>query len=516
MLSESRSLEQEAVGEAGTETTIQPLERVHDRIIRGIASGRPRMVFDAFWREGELALMFGAPGTGKSLLAVRIANSLATGGDFPWFQMETEAANTLYVDLSMSDRQFAARHQYTGQAGEEKAWKTSRRLFCGRPDNDSDLLEWLEARIEAGKLKYVVIDDLSALMTTCDGTRETMAIMRALRRIRDRFDVSILVVMQSGEPRDCSDADEKDLGRQRSLCRQADSVFCIGREHSKRDRIYLMQTRSRSSAISWTRKNGVFGTIYATGRSVDISFDERMSDEEAELILAIHRMHESGMTYRKIADELGISKSRASRLKTRWFHALEYRYEKRMAQSEEPAEDEGENDANEGSDVDEYQDGDVAPGPIDDGRLLDSSAVLPEREFVRGELHGPRACPFLYDGSDEADRWREFLFVKYPGKSDREIVEGYAVGDDWCRPPGAVPPRDPEDPFAETEIEVDVRGNRKYVEERHFDGKPSVYYQYRPNGKLYRFAGERMELANPNLFGRFADVGRDRVPKGGP
>ena len=119
MLSESVDSGTMTAEGTGTDVAIQPLQRVYDRIIRGITSGRQQMVFDEFWREGELAFMFGAPGTGKSLLAVRIANALASGGDLPWFQMDTEAANTLYVDLSMSDRQFAARYIYLGHDGDE-------------------------------------------------------------------------------------------------------------------------------------------------------------------------------------------------------------------------------------------------------------------------------------------------------------------------------------------------------------------------------------------------------------
>ena len=36
----------------------------------------PEPLFDEFWREGELALLFGASGSGKSILAVQIADAL--------------------------------------------------------------------------------------------------------------------------------------------------------------------------------------------------------------------------------------------------------------------------------------------------------------------------------------------------------------------------------------------------------------------------------------------------------
>ena len=39
----------------------------------------PRLLFGEFWIEGELAVMFGDTGAGKSLLAVQIAESIARG-----------------------------------------------------------------------------------------------------------------------------------------------------------------------------------------------------------------------------------------------------------------------------------------------------------------------------------------------------------------------------------------------------------------------------------------------------
>ena len=85
-------------------------------------AGQPQMLFDTFWREGELALLFGEAGAGKSLLAMQLARTLAVGGDIPWFVMEAAAGKTLYVDLSMSDRQFASRNSYRDRNGKERVW----------------------------------------------------------------------------------------------------------------------------------------------------------------------------------------------------------------------------------------------------------------------------------------------------------------------------------------------------------------------------------------------------------
>src|SRR6476469_7132343 len=53
-------------------------------------------VFDAFWREGELALMFGPSGVGKSLLAVQVADALASGRGIDGFEMPAARHNVLY------------------------------------------------------------------------------------------------------------------------------------------------------------------------------------------------------------------------------------------------------------------------------------------------------------------------------------------------------------------------------------------------------------------------------------
>ena len=57
------------------ESEISDLRRANECIA---AAGRERpkaQLFDEFWREGELAMLFGAAGTGKSLLAVQVADA---------------------------------------------------------------------------------------------------------------------------------------------------------------------------------------------------------------------------------------------------------------------------------------------------------------------------------------------------------------------------------------------------------------------------------------------------------
>jgi archaellum biogenesis ATPase FlaH len=498
----------------GTISEVAPLRRAYDRIISGMSGGRPQMVFDEFWREGELALLFGEAGAGKSLLAMQLARTLAAGGDIPWFAMECSAGKTLYVDLSMSDRQFASRNSYLGKKGDERALPVSKRLYCDRPEDEGELIEWLERQIEAQKLKYVIIDDLSSIMRTCDGTRETVAVMRGLRRICGRFGVSILVVMQSEAPRSNARVSERDLGRQRSLCRLADSVFAIGRHPSRSGCVSLAQTRSRSSSVKWTVHNSIPAKVEESCGIALLRFEMDVSEEERELINSVKDLRRDGLSFREISIKLKISKSRAHRLDHRWYQMLEGDIAARI---------ENENDEDEWDDEEDEAKGQQYLEQIGEPDRTVERSQVPEprpRTVVIGPWQGPEPCPFMYDKSDAARRWLEFLATRHPEKEYTDVRRAYIAGDEWARPPGSRPPIDPDDPFAGMEVDADVRGNIKYVVERDTNDKPSLWYAYKPDGRLDRFVmtatGARREPANANLFGKFADIGKEREAEPDP
>src|SRR5687767_9730595 len=65
------------------------LRKANDCVIVDSA-GPAEMVFDEFWRRGEVALMFGASGAGKSLLAMQAAEAIARGCDVAGFRLDAE------------------------------------------------------------------------------------------------------------------------------------------------------------------------------------------------------------------------------------------------------------------------------------------------------------------------------------------------------------------------------------------------------------------------------------------
>jgi KaiC/GvpD/RAD55 family RecA-like ATPase len=282
----------------------------------------PRMLFDAFWREGELAIMFGARGTAKSVLAMELAESLARGRPIEGFRMPEYRRRVLYVDLVMSKEQFQTRYSTEGP-GMARTYRFSDALYRSRPDEGEDLLEWLEEAVSEKAIKAVIIDDLSALKSTLTGAKEPLRIMRELKRLKERMGISILILASAAEPAKGRPAEEADLRRMQPLAETADSVFAIG--HNPRDRAwrYLVQTRSLSGAIVWTAGNAPMAKVEKeAGGFLKMAFDGRfrMGLDEAtlKLICRIKELRQKKLSYRRIGLMLNISYSQAQRLDKKW------------------------------------------------------------------------------------------------------------------------------------------------------------------------------------------------------
>ena len=277
----------------------------------------PERLFDEFWREGELALLFGAAGTGKSVIAMQVADAIARGTPLSGFVMPKRRRKVLYVDLGLTDAQFAARYG---------RYKFSENLFRGKPGPDADLFNWIKAAVSANDFKLVVVDDLSAVKRTYDGIRENLVLMRRLKRLCEKADISVLVVSDAAQPRE-NWATEGDLRRSVILCRVADSVFSIGRMRGQDMRSRLIQLRARTPKIFWRPANAPIGSIkQLTSGLVGFEFDERFApvvdEARREKICDVYWRHEGGSSFRVIADELRISKTTVQRLCRMWTPAM--------------------------------------------------------------------------------------------------------------------------------------------------------------------------------------------------
>ena len=163
----------------------------------GVAKRRG-MLFDEFWREGELAVLIGEPGVGKSLFAVGTADALACGRKFSGLKTPAEPLRVLYIDLVLSDAQFAARYSTRCETGETTFYKFAENFSYAKPPQETkDVEVWLFELLSKCEFDAAVIDDLSMLASMEKGSQEALRLMVGLRRVARERGVSLLLLADS-------------------------------------------------------------------------------------------------------------------------------------------------------------------------------------------------------------------------------------------------------------------------------------------------------------------------------
>ena len=210
-------------------------------------------------------------------------------------------------------------------SSEPQPYRFAENFYRDTPPSAGKMIEWLREMICERGFRVVIIDSLASLRTATDGTKETLNLMRELRRLTHEMDVSMLVVTDSDAPPRGRMASEADLRRSRVLCSAAESVFAIGvhPRGSVPGTRYIVETRSKNAAVVWTEHNAPLAHIVRQPAGMlafkfDDRFVEGLDDETRELVSHIKTLRDDGKTYTAVAEELEISRSHVVRLYKKW------------------------------------------------------------------------------------------------------------------------------------------------------------------------------------------------------
>lgn len=250
-------------------------------------------VFGGLWSEGELIILLGEAGAGKSLLAVQMLEMMARGAAIVRPGAKRGASQkVLYIDLERTSDQFVRcysfrQHPEMGRTSRYRFSKNfSRAHLCNSidiPPSFKDSLDRflryaIERLIAESAPSLVVIDSLSTLEPRLSGDVMATRVMRLLRALTSDPRVTIVATAHLRPRRRPAPLTMGDIGASRRLCDLADAVMAIGRSTLGPDLRYLKHLKSRSlppikdvSVFRIARMPGPYASLAAPETTLGVS-----------------------------------------------------------------------------------------------------------------------------------------------------------------------------------------------------------------------------------------------------
>jgi hypothetical protein len=293
----------------------------------------PRKLIGDLLCEGELSILFGGTGEGKTALAVQCGNDIASGRGSTGLELETDPQSVLYFDFELSDTQHARRYSIEHRNGDGQVHFTnlfpfhknfkrvemdsSAHVFDRLADWEQFILREMDREIVDSGAKVIIVDNITYLARETDKGKFALPLMQRLCEWKKERGLSIKVLAHTPKRDDTRPISLNDLAGSRILANFADSVFGIGKSAIDSRIRYLKQFKVRSGELVYSAENvGVFQFekvdnflgFTLIGHSRESAHLVTQTDEAREKRNAdIRAMDSAGKSQREIADELQIS-----------------------------------------------------------------------------------------------------------------------------------------------------------------------------------------------------------------
>lgn len=218
-------------------------------------------LFGDVWRQGEVAMLIGEPGVGKSLLATQIAEVAARG----WARSingvpASRPQHVIYFDLGRTREQFDRLYstEPLPTTGFIESYRFSPRLDTARMDNfaevpavfrgrpDRYIRHWLCEVIAELRSGVVIIDSITSVAIGSTIER----VMRSIRGAAEASGTSVLVTAPAKPKRRPSPVTLADAPGGGALIEMADSIFALGRSVLHADIRYVKDLKSRTRPLT--------------------------------------------------------------------------------------------------------------------------------------------------------------------------------------------------------------------------------------------------------------------------
>ncbi len=229
----------------------------------------PKRLFGDFMFENELCILFGDSNTGKSILAVQIADSISSEREFEPLHMEVKNNNVLYLDCELSDKQFEMRYSESGEFHYQfsenflRSEIDSEKLMDSKEKTtfEEQLIESMEKAIVESSIKFLIIDNLTYLSSENEKAKDALPLMKHLKGLKSKYNLSILILGHTPKRDLVKPLSKNDLSGSKMLINFCDSAFAIGESTQGSNIRYLKQIKVRNTSINYDKDNVIVFTI---------------------------------------------------------------------------------------------------------------------------------------------------------------------------------------------------------------------------------------------------------------
>jgi len=291
----------------------------------------PQMLFDEFWHENELCILFADTNLGKSILAIQIADSISKGQPIQGFKLDAPKQPVLYFDFELSAKQFEVRYAIKNATKKafEKHYNFDDNFKRVEINPDAEIPEKisfekylnssLEACIKETNTKILIIDNITYLKTQTEKAKDALPLMKHLKALKSKYNLSLLIIAHTPKRDLFKPISKNDLQGSKMLINFIDSCFAIGESHKDSNLRYLKQIKMRNTAPKYDTGNVAVCQIQKPLNFLQfdfIGFDterkhlkEPTEKDKTATIEKVKELIGKGHTQRSIAKELNIGAS---------------------------------------------------------------------------------------------------------------------------------------------------------------------------------------------------------------
>lgn len=275
----------------------------------------PNPLWLSLWFEQEVCCLFSDSNLGKSIYAVQIASKIAAN------------RRVIYFDFELTDKSFQLR--YTNDKGILHPFPENFLRAEIDPNNivDGDFESAVIDEIEQAVIDYqasvIIIDNLTWLCMASEKGDAASRLMMRLRQLRDRHNLSILIVAHTPKRSLTSPITQNDLAGSKKLFNFFSSVFAIGKSAKDPNLRYVKQIKTRAGAFEYGGDNVIVCEITKEDTFLNFStlgyasekehLQEVTDTDRNQMEENVRNLRLEGNSVRKIAELLGLSKSSVSR-----------------------------------------------------------------------------------------------------------------------------------------------------------------------------------------------------------